>query len=118
VVQTVYRAVFGAALIHPGHETRALVRGCNDGPADLLAIVDGLDADHPDNPSSRYRRHGPRHSRRGQPFAGTERAHFTWCRRAGSEERKRKEFINKVERGAAVVPGWTPDFSFYPMGLT
>jgi hypothetical protein len=35
----------------------------------------------------------------------------------GPEERKRKEFIKKVERGAAVAPGWTPDFSFHPMGL-
>jgi hypothetical protein len=117
VVQTVYRAVFGAALIHPGRETRALVPGCTDRPAELLAIVDGLDADHPDI---------PRHAcdvtvrdtvgaynlslvRKGltSPGAGA----------AGCEERKRKEFIKKVERGAAVAPGWTPDFSFHPMGF-
>jgi hypothetical protein len=36
---------------------------------------------------------------------------------AGSEERKRKEFIEKVERGAAFVSGWTPDFFFHPMGF-
>jgi hypothetical protein len=50
VVQPVYRANFGDALIHPRRETRALVPGCTDRPADLLAIVDGLDADHPDIP--------------------------------------------------------------------
>jgi hypothetical protein len=44
----VYRAAFGAALIHPGHKTRALVPRCSDRPADLLAILDGMDADHPD----------------------------------------------------------------------
>jgi hypothetical protein len=50
VVQTVYRAVCGAALIHPGRETRALFPGCTDRAADLLAIVDGLGADNPDIP--------------------------------------------------------------------
>jgi hypothetical protein len=49
VVQPVYCAVFGAALIYPGRGTRALVPGL-DRPADLLAIVDGLDAEHPDIP--------------------------------------------------------------------
>jgi hypothetical protein len=117
VVQAVYRAVFGAAFIHPGRETRALVPGCTVRPADLLAIVDGLDADHPDIP-----RHaidvtvrdtvGPDNLslvRKGltSPGAGA----------AGSEERKRKEFIKKVERGAVATPGWTPDFSFHPMGF-
>jgi hypothetical protein len=82
VVQTVYRAVFGAAFIHPGHETRALVPRCIDRPADLPAIVDGLDADHADTPSPRYRRHGPRHSRCAQPFAGPERSRLT-CWRCG-----------------------------------
>jgi hypothetical protein len=67
-----------------------------------------------------YRRHGPRHSWRAQPFPGPERAHYTphtGAGAAGSEERKRKELIKKVERGAAVAPGWTPDFSFHPMGF-
>jgi hypothetical protein len=47
-MQTVYCADFGVALIHPGRETRALFPGFTDRRADLLAIVDGLDADHPD----------------------------------------------------------------------
>jgi hypothetical protein len=49
-MQTVYRAVFGAAFILPGHETRALIPGCTDSLAGLLPIVDGLEADHPDIP--------------------------------------------------------------------
>jgi hypothetical protein len=93
VVQTVYRAVFGAAFIHPGRETRALVPGCTDRPADLLAIVDGLDADHPDIPRhaidvtvrDTVGAHNLSLVRKGltTPGAGA----------AGSEERKRKEFI-------------------------
>jgi hypothetical protein len=115
VVQTVYRAVFGAALIHVGRETQALVPGCTNRPADLLAIVDGLDADHPDIPrraievTVRDRVGAHKLSLVGKgltsPGGGA----------AGSEERKRKEFIKKVERGAAFAPGWTPDFSFHPM---
>jgi hypothetical protein len=36
---------------------------------------------------------------------------------AGSEKRKRKEFIKKVRRDAAVAPDRTPDFSFQLMGF-
>jgi hypothetical protein len=36
---------------------------------------------------------------------------------AGSEERKRKEFTKKLERGAAVAPGLTADLSFHPIGF-
>jgi hypothetical protein len=77
VVQTVYRAVSGAALIHPRRETRALVPGCTDRLSDLLAIVYGLDAEYPDIP-----RHAIDVMVRDtvQPFAGPERAHFTWSR--------------------------------------
>jgi hypothetical protein len=96
VVQTVYHAVFGAALLHPGRETRALVPGCTDRPADLLAIVDGLDADHPDIPlhaidvtvRDTVGAHNLSLVRKGltSPGAGA----------AGSEERERKAFIKKV----------------------
>jgi hypothetical protein len=47
-VKTAYRAVVGAALIQPGCETRPLVPTCTGRPADTLANVNGLDADHPD----------------------------------------------------------------------
>jgi hypothetical protein len=83
----------------------------------LLAIVDGLDADHPDIPRhaidvtvrDTVGAHNLSLVRKGliSPGAGA----------AGSEERKRKEFIKKVERDAAVAPGWTPDYSFHPMGF-
>jgi hypothetical protein len=79
----------------------------------LLAIIDGQDADHPDIP----------HHAIDVTFRDTVGAHnlslvrkaitSTGAGAAGSEERKRKEFIKKVERGAAVAPGWTPDFFFH-----
>jgi hypothetical protein len=83
----------------------------------LLAIVDGLDADHPDIPPhaidvtvrDTVGAHNISLVRKGlaSPGAGA----------VGSEERERKELIKKVERGAAVAPGWTRDFSFHPIIL-
>jgi hypothetical protein len=116
VVQTVYRAVFGAALIHPGRETRALIPGYTDRSAEFLAIVDGLDADHPD-----VLRHAIDVTVRDTVGAYNlslvrKRLTSPGAGAAGSEEGQRKDFIYEVERGAAVAPGWTPDFSFHPMG--
>jgi hypothetical protein len=99
-----------AALIHPGRETRTLVPGCTDRPADLLAIVDGLDADHPDIPRhaiditvrDTVGSHNLFVVRKGLASPGPGAA--------GSEGRKRKEFIKKMKRGAAVAPGCSPDF--------
>jgi hypothetical protein len=43
---------FGAALIHPGRETRAPVSGCTNRRADMLSMVCDLDAGHPGNARS------------------------------------------------------------------
>jgi hypothetical protein len=84
--------------------------------ADLLAIVDGLDAARPDIP-----RHAIEITVRD-----TVGAHLSLARKwlasrgagaEGSVEAKRNEILKKVERGAAVAPVWTPDFSFHPMGI-
>jgi hypothetical protein len=104
-VRTVYRAVFGAAFIHPCRTRRALVPGCTARPAYLLAVVNGLDADHPGIPRhaiginvrDAVGAHNLSLVREGLASPGSGAA--------GSDESKLKESLTNVAGGAAVAPG-------------
>jgi hypothetical protein len=117
----VYRAVFRAAFIHPGRETRALVPGCIDRalqtfsplwtawtltmPTVLATVLTSWSATQ--SVRTTYR------------WSGKASLHLMPARGPLKNESGRS-FIEKVERGsavAAVAPGWTPDFSFHPMGF-
>jgi hypothetical protein len=126
----VNHAIFGAALIHPGRETPAPCPWSIDRLADLLTIVDGLDAN---------RRHIPSHASEItvrdtvgahnlslvrkivllNKYHSTQRHPFGFellaSPAAGSEGAKDKELLKKARRGTPFVPCCTPTLSFHSM---
>jgi hypothetical protein len=101
----------------PAYESKTLILGRTDRPADAIVLHPELD--HANLSMGRHAIDVTVHNPTGPPFLAHIRKPIAHSG-AGAEfveEQRRKLFAAKVSCVTARLPVWTPDFSSHPMGL-